>query len=1067
MWPIYRRRVRAAALGLIGLLLGQPLPPATLQAQAAEAAILGQVVDSTGAPLPGAIVEATHAETGLTLRLTTNRAGRFAFLQVPLGGPYTVRARLVGYAPERVVGLILTLGARPELRLRLPPAPTTLTRLDVRADTTGRRDDRIGGSVRVSTQQLQQLPVPSRNFADLAQLSPLAGPQTSLGGARWTSTDFRIDGAQSRNMLRAGEANGGPYGVSMEAIREFEVNTNVYDVTLGRQGGGQVSAATRFGTNQWTGTLFSHYRSDRLGAATDFQQLPRAARPFTTVQAGGSAGGPLVRDKVHLFGAFERQDGSQPLLVGDVGTPAAQQAAGIASDSLRRILDILGSRYGTSDVTRQLGQFARRPVSTSLFGRLDWTLSERHRLTVRHNWSRWQSPLSGGVDQPLALRESRSDFNANEHQALATLRSTLSASAQHELRVAWSTASRALVPASPGVPRGFVQVRSALSDGSIGNSTVQFGGNRLAPDGSREWQAQLTDHLYMQRGTWLFTLGTDNTFTRATTTIAEAQSGLFVFPSIAALAAGAPNRFQRSVPLTGTTPTTRQEVLELSAYAQAEWRPAARVSLLGGARWDANAFLTAPHFNPLVEQALGLRTDRRPVDWLALQPRAQLIWDVTGRGRDLVRVGGGRFVSPVMYYLQHNQLLHTGLQLADIDVRSDVPAPDFRAFRADPTAVPGVPVGTLPPAFVNVVGDSYRQPTTWKGSASYQRRVGERLMLTGSLLHARTSGNYHYLDRNLVAQPIFTLANEGGRGVYVPAVSIPAGTGVTANRHASVDARLARTLSLESIGRAKQLSAVAELAASPWRGGALTASYTWNRARDNSTFGCCLARTAGAFTPVATDPRNLAAAWGPSDLDIRHRLVATLLTRLPSGVELSGRYVGTSGRPFSLVVDGDVNGDEANSNDLAFLFDPDDSDTPADLAASMRRVLANPANRARRYMAANLGHVSTRNGARTAWSHRMDLRVARPIAMGTQQSLELTVDLFNALNLIDPAWGSTDQLPFGISAQNPLVNRLPLLRIVGFDPVAQRYRYQVNEQAGVLPPGGDPWVLQAGVRWRW
>jgi hypothetical protein len=97
----------------------------------------------------------------------------------------------------------------------------------------------------------------------------------------------------------------------------------------------------------------------------------------------------------------------------------------------------------------------------------------------------------------------------------------------------------------------------------------------------------------------------------------------------------------------------------------------------------------------------------------------------------------------------------------------------------------------------------------------------------------------------------------------------------------------------------------------------------------------------------------------------------------------------------------------------------------------------------------------------------MDLRVARPIAMGTRQSLELTVDLFNALNLIDPAWGSTDQLPLGISAQNPLVNRLPLLRIVGFDPVAQRYRYQVNEQAGVLPPGGDPWVLQAGVRWRW
>jgi hypothetical protein len=1040
----------------------------SLPAQDAEGSILGFVRDQRGAPIAEAVVTVRHAETGLQLQRPTTAAGRFAFLQLPLGGPYTVRVRRLGYQPQELPAGFLAMGDRRDLVVVLVAAPAALPPVAVTGDRTPGRDDRVGGSTRISGEQLQALPNVDRDFTDLAALAPLAGPQLSLGGARYTGTGIRLDGVQARNQLRGGEPQGGPFGVSLEAVRELEVNTHVYDVGQGRQGGGEIAAATRFGTNRWQGTAFTGYRSEQLGAPRDFQGRARSLRPFSTGQLGGALGGPLVRDRLHLFLAYERQEGSEPLLAGVLDTPAAEVAAGIARDSLQRLLGVLAAAYGTSTPATQVGRIARRSAAASTFGRADWAPDDRHRLTIRHAWSRWDAPLTGGVDQPLALRESRSGVASEEHQALATLRSAVGRTAQHELRLAAGMSRRTLVPESPGVPRGFVQVRSALPDGSTGNTTVQFGGNRLAPDDSREVQLQVANQLVVPTGRWLLTLGAEQSLTHLATRIAEAQAGLFVFPSIAALEARQPIRFTRTVPLGGEPPATRQGVLDLAAFAQGAWRRDSRLAVTVGMRWDASAFLARANRNPLVERALGVRTDRRAADWRMLQPRAQLVWTPGDPGRDVFRVGGGRFAAPLVGYLQHNQLLHTGLSLADVDLRgAAVPTPDFAAYRANAAAVPGVSAAaTLPPPYVNVMG-ALRLPATWKGSASWQRRLTSWITVTGSVLAARTTGNYAYLDRNLRATPAFTMAAEGGRGVYVPAASVPPATGLASVRDAAVSPLLGRVLSLESAGRGTQQSAVVEVEATPARGVRVQGSYAWTRARDNSTFGCCLARTAPAFTPVASDPRDLGATWASSDLELRHRGVASVLAVIPGGVTLGGRYVGVSGRPFSLVVDGDVNGDEGTGNDLAFIFDPGDPGTDPAVAASMRRLLANPDNVAGRYLRASLGRMSARNAVRTRGSHRVDLRAARPFPMGHGRQVELALDLFNALNLLNPRWGSVDQLPPGISAQNPVVNRVPLLRITGFDPVARRYRYAVNEQAGVLPRGGDPWLMQVTARVRW
>ena len=113
------------------------------------------------------------------------------------------------------------------------------------------------------------------------------------------------------------------------------------------------------------------------------------------------------------------------------------------------------------------------------------------------------------------------------------------------------------------------------------------------------------------------------------------------------------------------------------------------------------------------------------------------------------------------------------------------------------------------------------------------------------------------------------------------------------------------------------------------------------------------------------------------------------------------------------------------------------------------------------------GEIAGRNTLATPWTNRIDARVARTFTVrrsGRLQRAELLVDLFNLGHLLNRRWGAQYLLPAGISSQNPVVNRVPLLRVIGFDPATKRYRYSVNESAGVLPRGGDPFQLQVGVR---
>ncbi|MBC7672277.1 MAG: carboxypeptidase regulatory-like domain-containing protein, partial [Polaromonas sp.] len=175
------------------------------------------------------------------------------------------------------------------------------------------------------------------------------------------------------------------------------------------------------------------------------------------------------------------------------------------------------------------------------------------------------------------------------------------------------------------------------------------------------------------------------------------------------------------------------------------------------------------------------------------------------------------------------------------------------------------------------------------------------------------------------------------------------------------------------------------------------------------------------------------------------------------GFRVSARYVGASGRPFSLVVSRDINGDATpNPNDLAFIFDPANPNTPATVATGMQQLMDNPNSIIASYLRRNLGRIAQRNAIYNPWQQRLGLRIAKRIGTARGQAAELTIDIFNFANLLNSQWGSVQTLGGSQS----------LLNVTGFDQATRRYRYTVNQNAGVLRKTGDPYQIQAGLAYK-
>src|SRR5690606_1338496 len=204
-----------------------------------------------------------------------------------------------------------------------------------------------------------------------------------------------------------------------------------------------------------------------------------------------------------------------------------------------------------------------------------------------------------------------------------------------------------------------------------------------------------------------------------------------------------------------------------------------------------------------------------------------------------------------------NSLTFDGSDFATVDVRDeDIPPIDFIRYRQDHSTIPALTAHQVPT--INYTGEDAEVPSVYKANISYTRFFTDRFKMTATGYMTLGRNNYTYVDRNMVTDPFFRLANEGNRGVFVPAESIAA-NGQPDWQQGRISNKLGRVLELTSIGKINQFAVVLDGTYNYFRDGIVNVSYTWNDTKDNTSFNGYVVNISSLTQAVVCDPWILGA----------------------------------------------------------------------------------------------------------------------------------------------------------------------------------------------------------------
>ncbi|PWS27221.1 TonB-dependent receptor [Pedobacter yonginense] len=1044
---------------LTALLLMLCFTSNSVLAQTTQASISGTITDEGKKAVPGVSVQIRNESTGFTTKTSTNSNGEYIFKELPLGGPYTVKAAYIGFGEQNRTGFMLNQGDVVKVNIKMQEAAQSLDAVEVTSSSLKNKVQNFGASTEISAKTMNQLPVNGRNFSNLMDLSPLSRGG-GISGQLGSSTNYTIDGMNAKNPTSAGSTtsrSGAPYSISIEAVREFKVVTNQYDVTYGRAGGGTVSAVTKSGTNTLSGSAFGYGRADWLASRYDIRGVKRD-NDFSTYQYGFTLGGPIIKDKLHYFVGWDHQKDSRPLIIADINGPADEARFRITNTTLANFLSIAQTKYGVAN-SPQYGSFQKKRGSDAAFARLDWQINNSNLLTIRDNYTNDRNPLGLTDNTAINFYESYGNDKNVDNSLLATLRSTINSKVTNELKFQHlytfqaSTQNDQLTGA---IPRAIVgNIPSTLSDGTTAATAIQIGGHRFGQEGFTNNVFQLVDNFYYNTDKVKYTFGLDVMYTNAKSLYGSEVNGRFEYTNTGTAISSVQNfnnlianRFYREVPLVAD-PTVKAGIWNTAIYGQMQTKLAKGLEIIAGLRLDYSSYPKSP-LNQTLFDELGVRTDNELKQFL-VQPRVQLNWDINENRTDFVRFGAGIFGSDVNNYVTINNLTFDGKHLATVDVfGADVPTPNFIGYRNGTVATPSLTELQLPT--INTYAADAKIPVVYKANLSYSKLITDKLKvgITGYATLGRH--NYMYVDRNMVANPFFTLPNEDNRGVFVPTVN--AANGVADWKTGRISNKFGRVLELNSQGKVNQFAVVLDATWNYFRDGEISASYTWNDTKDNTSYNGNVANSATLSLPVKDDPRNLSNITY-SDNHFRTKVV--IYGTLPTfyGVTVGVRYSGIGGTRYSLLAGGNINGDFVTTNDLAFIFDRYNTSIPANIRTGLQTLLDNPdaSQSLKDYITKYSGQIAQRNGGINDFFGIVDLRVSKKFKFAKKHSIELSGDIFNLGNLLNKKWGVNETL-----------GNQALYAVSGFDNTAKAFTYRVNN-SGVVTPSGNPWQMQIGLRY--
>ena len=288
------------------------LSAVALFGQVDTATITGLITDPSGAAIVGAGITATHRATGVVHRAEANASGVYNLNALPIGN-YDLETISDGFQTVRRANVTLNAGTRARIDLQMTLGQVTEV-IEVTGEVPLLESETSSLGQVIENKTITQMPLNGRNYQELAMLSAGVLPNRSqnfvedgfsANGASFDQNVFTLDGGDNNNYFSGVVvASNQAVKPSIDAVQEFKLETHTYGAEFGRGGGAVMQISTKSGTNEVHGTLFEFLRNEVLDA-NNFFNAGRPIPPYRQNQFGGTIGGPIVKDRMFLFGSYE------------------------------------------------------------------------------------------------------------------------------------------------------------------------------------------------------------------------------------------------------------------------------------------------------------------------------------------------------------------------------------------------------------------------------------------------------------------------------------------------------------------------------------------------------------------------------------------------------------------------------------------------------------------------------------------------------------------------------------------------------------------------------------------
>ena len=992
------------------------LSVAPVQAQVTTGSISGSVSDPSGRPVPGATVVASDGVRASARTVVSDEAGRYRFADLAPAF-YDVSATARGF--ERVERRQVQVEVDSYLRLDFRLAVAGIVEsVNVTAPLVAIEPQAADLGTVIGQRRIESLPLNRRDFLQLAMLTPGVNPPSqgselssrgsfamNANGGREEYNNFLLDGVDNNDAY----VNRYVVQPPVDSIQEFKIVTNSYSAEYGRSAAGQVNVITKSGNNRVEFTAYEYFRNQALNARNAFDTEGEEP-PFERNQFGASLSGPLWRNRTFAFASvdFRRERRTVTRLS---SVPTDLQRAGNLSELPVTVYDPFTRQPFPGNVIPEsrIDPIAREVVELfphanrpGLAGnyldnapyredqnqatvRVDHRLSDRHQLMGRYNRGMVDA-FEPYAEDPGTVPGFGNTYQDPANNAMLQYRRVLGDRTLSTTRFGFNSYARDILPENYGADVGALWGVNWLEvpERDYAYPTMSIAGySKVGDTGTLPIQRksstyQLVEAVTMDRGRHLWQFGGEFRHQRLDGNLdilargSLSFSGLLSGAGMSDLLLGYPSFTLQSK----SDNTLRLRTTSFSAYAQDDWRLGPNVTVNLGLRYEYYTPATDPTnhmsaFNPDTGTVVPVGTNGVSdsgilSDFNNIAPRVGIAWQP--RPGLVVRGGYGLYYDAGMFEVNSAMYFNP----PQFTLRAYFPTQYSLLTLSNPFPSNG---GFAPPPSISTLDPDLVTSSMQHWNASVQREVGPAGVLVISYAGSKGASLVRSRDLN---QPRPGPGDVQSRRPYPAYGSI---------------------FYVESAGRSTFNSLQVHLSRPLAHGVSLWAAYTLSDSTDDGS----------AFLGTAGDPnfpqdsQNMAAQWGPSGFDVRHRFAASFIYQLPSGnavtrnTELRGIVSLQSGQPFTPLLRFDNSntgntGQQSGSDHPNLVGDPAVSNPGPDRWFNTS-AFAVP----EQYTFGDAGR-NILGGPRYS---SVDLAVARRIPLGGSRSLWVEAQAFNLLNSVN------------------------------------------------------------------